>query len=281
MRLYREQDHPVGGNVQVFRASALGPLLGFLFVGAGTTLMAVRLFQGELPAALWLGCGFLALMSLMLLGMARSGFRRGNWVVKFDGIRLAFKFRSHLNRAFSKDDPVVAVFEASEFAGLRKTTESRLVRRHLRSYTTESWVALDFRLKDPNAAVELERAIREEQARKPSAGPLVRMHHQDAPMSVVEDSILCVMWSSTSRRLRPGPDEALRALGGSIRLESELRLGARNYLQMSAEELKNYVTELARSGQRDHALQVLGEVQGMGLVEARAYVDRLVQPTSS
>lgn len=278
MKLWRTSENPVTGTVQVYKQSVVGALIGLLFVGGGTAAMAWGLLQGKLPFFLWIGCAFLVLMCLLFVGMLRSAMGPDNWVIKFDGSQLAFKFRSYLNRHFPPEHEVVAVFSASEFESVRQCTEERLVPGGKHKNSRERWVSLDFRLKHPGDAAKLAGAIREELVREAPKIGMGRTKHHHMPVRVVDGSTIRVSWSSTQDRLRPGIARALRDLGGAIRVEEALSRGARDYREMLPEDLDAFVTELAESGDWMKAGRVIREVHGLGLRESREFVDGLLQP---
>lgn len=276
MELYSAKEEPLTGSVQVYKQSVISAIIGLLVVLGIGAAIGLAIVQGRFPVFLWVAVGFIVLICLLFIGMLRATMGPQNWVMKFDGSRLAFKYRSFLNRHFPAEDQVVAVIPASEFEWARKATERKMVPGSKGERTPETWVFLELRMKDAEAAAELDRRIREEiLGEAPKIGRSRTKHHH-VPMRMVDGSTLRISWRSPRDYIRPGIDAALRNLGGAIEVGEATKEDAGDYRQMTPEELEVFLVDLVQSGHRMKAAKVVREVHGLGVKESRDYVDSLM-----
>lgn len=278
MKLVTARECPLAGRVLTYKQSLWSAVLGLAFVGGGTAAMSVGIVRGALPGLLWVMVVILGLISLLFVGMLRAAMGPDNWVVKFDGSTLAFKFRSYLNRHFPAEDRVVAVFSPSEFERVRKTVELVDVPSAKGGQATrQTWVSLDFEIRDEAAARQLDAAIREELARQAPKIGRGRTKHHHAPMRIVEGRTLRVHWKSPRDYVRPGVDTALRDLGAGLRVEAEQSGSGRRWEELAEADREGYILELAQRGNRMEAVRLARELHGLELRESRLYVDELVR----
>lgn len=277
MKIVTTEEVPLAGTLQVYKQSPLSAFVGLVVVWGIVGVLAVAILRGAAPPFLWFVVGFIALISLLFLGMLRAAMGPDNWVLKSDGSQLAFKFRSYLNRHFPKEDRVVAVVPVSAIAGIGKVTERKLVPQSKGGPQRETWVSIDFRLKSADQAAELAAAIREELRRPAPKIGMSRTKHHHAPVRVVDGTTIRVSWRSPQDFLSPGVTAALRNLGAGLPIEAEQKADVRDYRDMTPEELNAYLIELAETGQSLKAGRILREVNGVGLTESRAYIDALLQ----
>lgn len=275
MELYRADENPLTGTVQVYKQSVISAFIGLLVVFGIGGAIVIAILRGGAPAFLWIMVGFIALISLLFLGMLRAAMGPDNWVVKFDGSRLAFKFRSYLNRHFPAEDRVVAVIPASEFEWARKVSEKKKLPASKGKTQTESWTFLEMRLRSPEHAAELDAVIREEISREAPKIGRSRTKHHHVPIRVVDGSTLRISWRSSRDYIRPAVDAALRNLGGAIPVEGEVSGGVEDYRQMSPEELNDFLVDLVQMGHQMKAGKIVREVYGMGVKESRQYIENL------
>jgi len=276
MELYRANEDPLTGSVQVYKQSVISAFIGlFVVLGIGGAI-AVAILRGGAPGFLWIIVGLLLLVVLLFIGMLRAAMGPDNWIVKFDGSRLAFKLRSYLNRHFPAEDRVVAVFAASEFESGCKVAEKKKLPGIKGKTQTESWTYLDFRLRDPENAAELDALIREEILREAPKSGNSRTRHHHVPMRLVDGSTLRVSWRSPRDYIRPGTDAVLKTLGGVIPVDPEKKGGIEDYRQMTPEELNAFLADLAQSGHNMKAAKIVREIYGMGVRESREYVAGLI-----
>lgn len=275
MELYSASEEPLTGSVQVYKQSVISAIIGLLVVLGIGAAIAVAILRGDAPGFLWIIVGLLALVVLLFVGMLRAAMDPQNWVVKFDGSRLAFKFRSYLNRHFPAEDKSVAVFPASDFEWIRKVAEKKKLPGSKGRTQTESWTYLDFRLRNPESAAKLDSLIREETLREAPRIGNGRTKHHHVPMRVVDGSTLRVSWRSPRDYIRPAVDTVLMNLGAAIPVEGETKSGIKDYRQMTPEELDIFLADLAQTGHKMKAGKIAREVYGIGVKESRDYVDRL------
>lgn len=283
MQLLRADELAFPPRVEKYKQSFITPIIVFAVLDAGAMGIGAGILSGSLPKFLWVVAGFLALISLIALGQARSALRPSNWVLKFDGSDIAIKYRSYLNHHFPAEDRTVALIPSSAIESVRKIVERKSLpsssRHSGRSSGEEfqSWTYLEICLKDRVDAQALKEALVTERKTKGPKRGVVSTTHLHAPIRLISDNQLRIAWRSPRDRIVPGIDVALRNLGAAIHGEEEVRTEGESWTSMSDDRLAEYMIELCGAGQKIKAVKAIQRRYGMGLTQAKKFIDDLME----
>lgn len=283
MKLYSIDENPVTTPLHTWRHSPLPGVVGLVVIVGLAALVAWAALTDRAPAFIWVIVALLAFMALFIFGTVRASYSSSNWLMRFDGSQVAVKFRSYLNRHFPREDAVVAVFDANEFRGARKTTQRwQLPSDNRGGNKNQVFAYLDLILKEPAAAAELREALRREREYMPPKGSGSRRRFHHSPARIVEPDIVRLMWSSEKDVIRPKIDHALRALGSAIPIEGEGHAPDRKWNDAPVEEVDAMLLELIESGHTMEAKKIARLRYGYSLKEVRQHLEKLEagQPVS-
>lgn len=272
MRLLRNTEVPDGRSLTTFRTSSLrAGFWALLLLGITCFLGAGFLYApDDLPRVAWvflipiggLFLTVLAIVSLAALSDFRATFRSSNWVLRVGKGGLWLQLRSFRNTHFEEADETAAFLGFLELAGARRASE-RIRSGSDDTETTVHWLELvpaEVGLEPLRAAVQAERERKGPTRRLLGISSSGRSRH--APVVVTQDGNVRVDWHGR-RMLRVLRKNGVKLLDDVGPMESGER------------DSDGAILELAEEGQALAAIKLARVTHGMGLAEAKAFVDGL------
>jgi hypothetical protein len=285
MKFYRLGEIPTRSGDLVFKASATGPLIGFiLFCGIAIVLLLFgmsgeKIYGLNLPPAffIYVGAPTFGLLGWIACGQLRARLKPTNWLLRCDSSGVIIKYRSFENWRFPVEDVQVVGFDYAEVGEIRMAREQRATPGLGGNQTDqiEYLTYLDFCLADTDTSA-LEAHLQAEQ----KAEPLGRFKtiYRDYPVEVLPGGIVRLRWSMDGRyKIRPSPQKAIEYLSkfvviaGADATEVDLTYQS----NLSPEEGDAKILTLAKSGDKMGAVKLTRQIYGSTLSEAVAFVERL------
>lgn len=276
MRLLDAADVPLGRVTHTSRHSPLPPLVVLaLLVGVPVVLLpkAAPVLR-VLPIWAWVVASPILLLAALVTGVVvahllqtvLNSFRPGNWVLRTTADGVYLKLRSYNNAHFVDDSPTVVYLPYPELATAGKVVET--IEPVASDDTPPKVLAyLELRTRDVDTtplreAVERERAL--EGPERSFLGIRSRGRTNHAPVQVPEPGVIHVDWGG--RRM-------LRALERDVEIvpRRDVGLGAAS----ERAESEDAILELVERGALIEAVKLTRETYGVGMTEARAFVDSL------
>lgn len=210
-----------------------------------------------------IGALVLVVLASVASTIARAALRPTNWLLKIGRDGVFVQFRSYLNAHFDGDDATVAwiPFEAIERAVPREERVTNARRGDESS--TSRWIDLELVGVDTSALASA--CVRERTREAPERRfgfVTTRTRFRDEPVTVPRPGVVRVQW--------PGR-------GGFEVLAPYLRVGdvEHEVLDLAQGPLEQRARALCRRGQVLDAVRLVRDERGIGLADARAWVDRL------
>lgn len=263
---------------KVFRTSVLPAIVMFgIFAGCGVGLF-LGYRAGEVP--IWVMIVFeptLTLFLLFMFGMIRKGFKSTNWLMVLLADEVLIKYRSYLNCHMSRSDSQVFVMDIDEIVWVRKVKRKEITIGQRGGTTTAYLKFLDIMLaegigEEMKEALAAERRV--ERDYKNQSGKMTTKF-RDYPISVKDDSILRVKMNS----IRPGVKAALQWFG-SNGIEEKLVCKEVEDFTVTFKDKKqmdDQILTLAMGGKKIAAVKLARRAYGMGLSEAKEFVEGLME----
>lgn len=263
---------------KVFRTSVFGTIVLFVvFAGAGVGLFA-GYWKGELP--IWAMIVFepiLALISLMIFGVIRKGFKSTNWLMVLSPDEVVIKYRSYLNCHMPINDRQVIVLDLDEIVAVRRVKRKEITLGQNNHTQTRYLKFLEIMLAEGLGEEVKEALTSERQAERDYKNETGKTttKFRDYPISVKDDNILRVKMNS----VRPGVKDASWWFGANgielleeISEEEDFTVTLEDKRQMD-----DKILTLAMSGQKIGAIKLAKRAYGMGLSEAKEFVEGLME----
>jgi len=263
---------------KVFRTMVFPAIVMFVvFVGVGVGLF-VNYWKADAP--LWVLIVFepaVALFLLIFFGMIRKGFMSTNWLMVLSPDDVLIKYRSYLNCHMSRSDRQVFVMDIDEIGWVRKVKRKEITFGMRRGKQTEYLTFLDIMLAE-GVGEEVKEALaaerRAEEYRKTWYGS-TRSKSGDYPVSVKDDNVLRVKMSW----VRPGVKAALQWFRFNGVEERPVCKEAEDFTVTlkDKKQMDDNILTLAMGGKKIGAVKLARRAYGMGLTEAKNFVDGLIE----
>jgi len=261
-------------NETVFRQSALQHLIVLLVVLLLLVGVLVWSALDEVPLIFRiLSIGTLALIALIVSGMLGKSLSSRNWLMIVSRERILLRFRSYLNTLLPADDPQVVSIPLESIRSARRVREKIVSPAPQRGRKRISYVtSLELVMGDDVDLEPLRERLRYERQAK------AKTKYHDYPVSVTENGAVRIKWKDPSTRIRPGIDAAVRCLvslgvrqKGSVSQDRDLAYSRRD----SREDADAKILELVERGSMIEAVKLARDAYGMGLKEAKEFVEGL------
>jgi hypothetical protein len=263
---------------KVFRTRVFPAILMFVvFAGVGVGL-GVGYWKGEVP--IWVMIVFepiLALILLFVFGMIRKGFKSTNWLMVLSPDEVLIKYRSYLNCHMARSDRQVIVLDIDEIVAVRRVKRKEITLGQKNHTQTRYLKFLEIMLAEGLGGEVKEALTFERQAERDYKNPSGKTTTKfgDYPVSVKDENVLRVKMSS----VRPGVKGALAWFGANgVELLEEI--SEEEDFTVTFEDKKQMddkILTLAMGGKKIAAIKLARRAYGMGLREAKEFVDGLME----
>ena len=226
---------------------------------------------GYLLATLW--GGFMALIGWLFWGVFQAGLKPTNWLLRADDSGLFLKIRSFRNHAIAGAEPDVLFLPRPAIAWLRPRKHAARHRASDGNVVHDTQRHLEIKLADDAwldgiaAQLKVERGLW-------AGGKGNRGRHVHYPVQV-EDGSLHVAWRSGTDLVRPGLPTLLAALARWYPVEAEVASRDRPVGAASTPEQEAQIMRLIEAGETIQAIKLTRELYGLGLKDAKDFVDQL------
>jgi len=283
MKFYNFDDAPYRRGFLVCRHSRLWNAMPVLILGGLTVLFlylglrpAGHASPGDFPSGGdYCVAAFFGLFAFFFHFPLRASFHAANWLMYVSEGGLIIKYRSYLNRSFPPDDLQVVEFEFEELAWARKARETRQSAQLNSGRTaTEFATYLELSLRNSDTAM-LEENLRVERNREAPKIGHSQTTWRDYPVTFQPGGIVRIHWNG----ITPGVNATLQVLARSIKVEPPVhtRVDFTHPSNLSPEETKAKILQLARGGDELAAVAMAQRLHGGSLAEARALVQALLR----
>ncbi len=277
MRLFRDTEAPDGASLKTFRASWLGTLIAAVFftIAIAGGCAALTAASRELPWWGWIPFAPFALLVATLMrwilaavwGAFAASLRASNWAMRVGKGGVWLHLRSYQNHAFEDADETAAYFGFDEIEGARKVVERQSMGM---SGDSEASVAFLELLVAPSLTDDLQRAVQVERLRdgpeRSFLGIKSRTRSQHVPVFVADPGRVRVQWHGRSM---------LRVLEqNGVAILEKIRGGVKHG-GVSTEDVDGEIIGLIERGRKLRAIGLVRETYGMGLADAKAFVEDL------
>lgn len=280
LRLLRFADVPTSPADRLFRYSRARAVALVVAVLAGSAGLIVLGLQRRS----WL-LGYLAVIGLLALVImqtfVRARFRPTNWLVRATDAGMFVQFRSYLNYRFAPECLTVAFLPYDKVQSARVVRERRILpdpdrdSPRLGGFTEQRRTLIELELS--GNLNPLRRAMDDEIARclgSPTGVGRGRTRYQHIPVRMSSPATMQLEWKVT-----PGPDallDILRARGIPAG-RGETTVDFQELAVLSADEQRERLTELARTGNKLAAVALVRRLYGYDLTKAKAFVEELLR----
>jgi len=244
-----------GGFLGAWAAGVMGPEAGFFW---------------------WAGFLAIALFLRLAWGSYRAACGPANWVMRIADDALLVKFRSFLNHRFPAKDPVVARIPFRAVKGVSMYGARRVLPDSEGAMVRVDWSrSLDIELRPGVDTEPLREAVRHErQSWEPALMGKKRSNH--FPIQVAGDHVVRIAWRGAQDRVVPRVDAALDALIGRVDVRRRPKIENQERLDRASTEVQeNALIDLVRRGDKITAVRTARALYGMGLAEAKRFVEEL------
>ena len=263
---------------KVFRSQVFPAIVMFVVLVGCAVGGLVSYWKGNSP--LWTLLVFgpgVVLFLLIIFGMVRKGFKSTNWLMVLSPDEVLVKYRSYLNCHMSRSDRQVFVMDIDEIGWVRKVKRKEITFGSRGGRRTEYLTFLDIMLAEGAGADAKEALVAEQRAReyRKTWYGSTRSKSGDYPVSVKEDNILRVKMSW----VRPGIKAALQWFGANGIEEKPVCKEAEDFTATGKDkkQMDDKILTLAMGGKKIGAVKLARRAYGMGLSEAKEFVDGLVE----
>lgn len=266
----------LGGKV--FRSQVFPAILVFVVLVGCAVGGLVSYWKGNSP--LWTLIVFgpgVVLFILIMFGIVRKGFKSTNWLMVLSPDEVLVKYRSYLNCHMSRSDRQVFAMDIDEIGWVRKVKRKEITFKSRGGRQTEYLTFLDIMLAEGVGEDTKEALVAEQRAReyRKTWYGSTRSKSGDYPVSVKDDNVLRVKMSW----VRPGVKAALqwfRFNGVEERPDCKEAEDFTATLK-DKKQMDDKILRLAMGGKKIGAVKLARRAYGMGLTEAKAFVDGLVE----
>ena len=266
----------LGGKV--FRSQVFPAILVFVVLVGCAVGGLVSYWKGNSP--LWTLLVFgpgVVLFILIIFGMVRKGFKSTNWLMVLSPDEVLIKYRSYLNCHMARSDRQVIVLDIDEIVAVRRVKRKEITLGQKNHTQTRYLKFLEIMLAEGLGGEVKEALTSERQAERDYKNQTGKTttKFRDYPVSVKDDSILRVKMSS----VRPGVKGALEWFGANG-IEQLEEISEEEDFTVTFEDKKQMddkILTLAMSGKKIGAIKLARSAYGMGLSEAKEFVDGLME----
>jgi hypothetical protein len=273
MRVMRESEVTAGVGARRFSHSRARPLIGAAFAIAAAAALIVTGRRQDMPPAYFIA-GAMLLLVWFARGAIRARFLPSNWLAIVDRDGVYLKYRSYLNHHFPDAEPSVVFVPFRELRSarlVRSTQTTPAIKGQNATTRRRTLVRLALRQDEPTLAEALanERSLRGPRVERWYGASTGRFRHHPVRMSTPAE--LEIEWA-----VRPPATEFLAMLATHIEVESiDERVDFTTLKQRDPQEQEARLIELVESGQAIVAIKLARSLYGLGLSEAKAFVDGL------
>lgn len=247
---------------------------GFAVLAAGGVALAIVVgapWWAYLLAVLW--GGIMALIAMAYWSVFQAARKPSNWLLRADDSGLFIKIRSYRNHAIRSDEPDVLVLPRRSVTWLRRQLRTVNRRDSDNNWSRQRTHILDIKLADDawldaiGAQLKVERGLWAEGGRS-------RSRHGHYPVSV-GDGVVQVAWRDLADSARPKLPRALAELARWYRIEADSTTAEHPAGVASSKEQEDQIVALLQAGETIQAVKLTRELYGLGLKDAKDFVDQL------
>ena len=273
MKLLSLPQAPTRQQAMFFRSGRLGPAAFFLFSLAIMGALIYGYAVGDIPFVLMLVfvLGSLIFLPISLSMLVRS-FQATNWLFALGPDRLWIKYRSYLNSHFPPDDLQIIEWRYDEIGSVGLVRRKEITLGSRNRTQVQFYKHLEFTLHRPFGR-ELPNALLAELNAKDCPNRRIRSKAGDYPVQVKGENTFRMRVNS----IRPGWKTALREIEkNGITVAPEKR-EAEDYTTPLEDkrQMEDQLIALAEQGKTIAAVKLARRRYGMGLTEAKKFIDEL------
>jgi hypothetical protein len=203
---------------------------------------------------------------------AHSTLKPTNWLLRCSSSGVLIKYRSFYNWRFPADDVQVVGLDYSEIAWARTVKEKRLTPNMdgKGGAQVQFLTYLDLGLTNPDSSA-LEANLQRERSLSPDGMVTTR----DYPVSVSPGGIIELRWSGG---ISPSVAKAIQYLSQRVKITTgeKRTTDLVHHRNLTPEEERGKIIELAKSGDEIGAAKLAQQVYGYSLTDATNFVDKLM-----
>jgi len=280
MKFYKLEDVVPSSDERVFKASPVGRCVYLIVFSALALASLLTAIHGgfhhdrtQIPSTFfYMIAVVLALCAWYAFSVFRASLKPTNWLLRCSSSGVIIKYRSYLNWRFPTDDVQAVGLDYSEIAWARTVKEKRFTPSMDSKGGTEVHFLtyLDLGLKNPDTSA-LEANLQRERSLSPDGMVTTR----DYPVSVSTGGIIELRWTGG---ISPSDAEAIKYLSQHVQINTAEKRTTDlvHHRNLTPEQERGKIIELAQSGDRIGAVQLTREIYGYSLTEANDFVDKLM-----
>jgi hypothetical protein len=277
MKLLSLEQAPMRFGGLVFRTSVLPNVVAFVIAAGGAGVVVVTYMKGGLPlwGSILIGLVIVPLMFLFF-GMVRKGLASTNWLMVLDPRGILIKYRSYLNSHMPRGDMQVISLDPDDIRQVCKVKRKEKAEGMRNKKETRYLTFLDITLAEPFGEELAEAMAAERTAKymKKKWHGTTSSKFQDYPVSIQGDCTLRVRFNS----IRPGMGQAMQWFQRNGTEVAPVQKESADFTVSAGDkkDMEDKILRLAMDGRTMAAIRTARKVYGMGLAEAKTFVENLL-----
>jgi hypothetical protein len=274
MRIYPYSQLPLHPKDIVFKQSRLPTTIGIVaclfLIGLGIVIIR--------DGAGWFGWYFTSIIAIIMLiafGRLFHLFSPKNWFLRFNFSRILINIAPAFAKV-SESDPILEL-RSDEIEWIRIHRQITLMPNRTRKTTSETSY-LEIKLRNGNFD-ELRSCLATATVPRKWRGWTI---HAEAPVRLMDDDILRLVWRSRQSFVAPSLEKALALLGKQFPVQEELSDFQDNTISTAdKQKMEEQVIEFVAQGRLIDATKLAQKRYGYSLTQARTFVEDLRGKTTS